>query len=83
MDQLPLKIILWIGENWKWILTIAPFIGLALIYAGFVPTLTRAYYRLKEALRLMFTTKAGFVIGIILLIIWVYFYMWYDNVIPK
>lgn len=83
MDQLPLKIIVWIGENWKLILTLAPFVGLAFIYAGFVPTLTKAYFQLKEALRLMFTTKPGFIIGIIILAIWAYFYMWYRDWIPK
>lgn len=83
MDQLPLKILVWIGEHWKLILAIAPFVGLAFIYAGFVPILTRGYYKLKEAFRLMFTTKAGFVIGVILLAIWAYFYVWYDKVIPK
>lgn len=69
-------------SNWKLILSLAPFGLLIIMYAGLVPTLTRGYYRLKEALRLVFTTRAGFVIGIIVLLIWAYFNFWYTKLIP-
>jgi hypothetical protein len=77
------KVFVWFGEHWKLVLYIAPFVGLAFMYGGFVPTLTRGYYRLKEAFRLMFTTPAGFVIGVIVLLVWAYFNYWYTQWIPK
>jgi len=76
-----LRIYAWIIENWKLILKIAPVLVLIWMYM-YIPRFARAYYNAKEALRLVFTTRFGFILGIIILLVWAYFNFYYVKIIP-